>query len=230
MRWRARAGSIRAGSWRWGRSGSRSPMAWRGRERGLQPAARRGLRAGGAARAQATGAGDVPAYPRAQPALSHHAQDRRAQPDHRARREGGGVPPALPALLRRAADPGTAPDRHRARLGFRHQLSHRAGRHHRALYLVHLRRDRDAGEDPARDERAGHRRQPEGRRQPAELRDGEVFRRRDARGRPLRQRHGGLRGRGDQDQRVARLPQFRPVADHHHGACDRHGDGRDRGE
>jgi ABC-type transport system involved in Fe-S cluster assembly fused permease/ATPase subunit len=44
-----------------------------------------------------------------------------------------------------------------------------------------------AGEDPARDERAGHRRQPEGRRQPAELRDGEVFRRRTAGGRPLRQ-------------------------------------------
>jgi ABC-type bacteriocin/lantibiotic exporter with double-glycine peptidase domain len=27
------------------------------------------------------------------------------EPDHRARREGGGVPPALPAVLRRAADP-----------------------------------------------------------------------------------------------------------------------------
>jgi ATP-binding cassette, subfamily B, heavy metal transporter len=33
-----------------------------------------------------------------------------------------------------------------------------------------------------RDERAGHRRQPEGHRQPAELRDGEVFRGRAARG------------------------------------------------
>jgi ABC-type transport system involved in Fe-S cluster assembly fused permease/ATPase subunit len=40
---------------------------------------------------------------------------------------------------------------------------------------------------------------------------------------------GGLRSRGDQDQRLARLPQFRPVADHHHGACDRHGHGRDGG-
>jgi ABC-type transport system involved in Fe-S cluster assembly fused permease/ATPase subunit len=29
--------------------------------------------------------------------------------------------------------------------------------------------------------------------------------------------------------RLARLPQFRPVAHHHHGPCDRHGHGRDRG-
>jgi hypothetical protein len=123
-----------------------------------------------------------------------------------------------------------APDRHRARLGLRHHLPARAGRHHRALYLVHLRRDRDAGEDPARDERAGHRRQPEGRRQPAELRDGEVFRRRTREADRYDSAMAGLRGRRDQDQRLARLPQFRPVADHHHGACDRHGDGRDGGE
>ena len=34
-------------------------------------------------------------------------QDRRAEPDHGARREGGGVPAALPALFHRAADAGT---------------------------------------------------------------------------------------------------------------------------
>ena len=44
-------------------------------------------------------------------ALPHHPQDRRAQPDHRARGEGRRFPAALPAVLDRAAGAGTADDR-----------------------------------------------------------------------------------------------------------------------
>ena len=55
------------------------------------------------------------------------------------------------------------------RPGFRHLVPCRCRRHHRALYLVHLCGDRMAGENPQGDERPGHRRQPEGDRQSAEL-------------------------------------------------------------
>ena len=54
--------------------------------------------------------------------------------------------------------------------------------HRRALHVVHLLRDRLAHRHPPPDERQRHRRQHQGDRLAAQLRDGEVFRRRGARG------------------------------------------------
>ena len=58
----------------------------------------------------------------------------------------------------------------------------------RRLYRLYLLDHRLAHALPARDERAQHRSQHQGGRQPAELRDGQVFRQRGARGAPLRSR------------------------------------------
>ena len=153
------------------------------RERRLHPAPRRRLRAGGAGRPSQARPRELPARPCPQPALPHRAQDRRPQPHHRARGEGRRLPAALPALLHRAA-------RARAGAGGRHPLlrlrrlvPRRGGGHHLALRLVHDPRHRVAARHPRADERARYRRQPEGRRQPAELRDREVLQRRGARGR-----------------------------------------------
>jgi ABC-type multidrug transport system fused ATPase/permease subunit len=54
---------------------------------------------------------DLPAYPRAVAALSHHAQDRRVVAGHRARGEGGRVPAALHAVLDHSADRRAVADR-----------------------------------------------------------------------------------------------------------------------
>ena len=94
-----------------------------------------------------------------------------------------------------------------------------------ALRLVHLQGHRVAGEDPRGDERARHRRQPEGDRQPAELRDRQVLRRRGARGRALRRLDAGLRGGGDQDAGQPRLAEPRAEPDHHRRARRGDGDG-----
>jgi ABC-type transport system involved in Fe-S cluster assembly fused permease/ATPase subunit len=101
---------------------------------------------------------------------------------------------------------------------FRHHLPRRAGRHHRALYLVHLQGDRMAGEDPremnAQDTDANQKAIDSllnfetvkyfG----AEAREADRY---DAPWPATRKRRSR--------PRLARLPQFRPVADHHHGAC-----------
>ncbi len=147
----------------------------------LSAIARCHLRAGRTARAAGIGARDLRPYPRAQHALSHHAQDRRAQPDHGARRQGRRVPAALSAVQHRAPDHRTGDGRGGVLLSVRRLVSGRRGGDHRALCPFHLQGDRMAGEDPQADERPGHRRQPEGGRQPPEFRDGEVFQRRKAR-------------------------------------------------
>ena len=56
----------------------------------------------------------------------------------------------------------------------------------------------------------------EGGRQPAQLRDGQIFRQRGARGAPLRFLHGALREGGDPDLHLARRAQHRPGGDLHH--------------
>ena len=60
----------------------------------------------------------------------------------------------------------------------------------------------------------------------AQLRDGEVFRRRGARSRALRPCDGTLRGGERPGLRLARRAQCRPSRDLHHRACRRHGDVR----
>ena len=67
--------------------------------------------------------------------------------------------------------------------------------HGRALHVVHLYRDRMAHRHPPPDERQRHRRQHQGDQLAAQLRDGEIFRRRGARGAALRPLDGALRGR-----------------------------------
>ena len=67
-------------------------------------------------------------------------------------------------------------------------------------------------------ERIRHRRQHQGGRLAPQLRDGEVFRRRGARGRALRPLDGALRARLDADLHVARRAQLGPGGDLH----DRH--------
>ncbi len=87
-------------------------------------------------------------------------------------------------------------------------------------------RHRMAGEAAPRDERSGHRRQPEGDRQPAELRDGQVFQRRDARGRrAMTARCGSMRRRRSRPACRCRFLNIGQSVTHHHRACARHGDG-----
>ncbi len=105
-----------------------------------------------------------------------------SEPDHRARGEGRRLSVALHAVLDRAADPRTRDGRGHLRDAVRLAIHGGRAGHDRALRPVHLPGDRMARQDPARDERSGHRCQPEGDRQPAELRDGKVLRRRNARG------------------------------------------------
>ena len=86
-----------------------------------------------------------------------------------------------------------------------------------------------AGEAAQGDERPGYRREPEGDRFAAELRDGEVFRRRAARGRALRRRDGALPGGGAEDGLFAGVPERGAIGADHRRACRRDGDGGDRG-
>ena len=72
------------------------------RRRRLHPAPRRHLRPRRAAGAAADGDRDLPARARARAALPSRPADRRAQPDHRPRRQGRRRAAALPAVLGRA--------------------------------------------------------------------------------------------------------------------------------
>ena len=81
----------------------------------------------------------------------------------------------------------TGDDLHR---DVRRQLPRRAGRHDLALPLLHHQGLELAHLDPPRHERERHRRQLQGDRQPAQLRDGEVLRQRGDGGRPLRRVDG----------------------------------------
>ena len=103
--------------------------------------------------------------------------------------------------------------------------------HRRRLHDLHLSRHRMAHRHPPQDERQRHRRQRQGDRLAAQLRDGEIFQRRAARGRALRQVDGALRGRQRQGLYLARRAQCRAGGDLHLRARRRHGDVRlrDRG-
>ncbi len=68
---------------------------------------------------------------------------------------------------------------------------------------------------PPRHERIRHRGPCQGGRQPAQLRDGEIFRQRGSRRRAASILHGPLREGGDPDLHLARLSQYRPGGDLH---------------
>ena len=93
--------------------------------------------------------------------------------------------------------------------------------HGGVLYVVHLYRDRVADRHPPQDERERHRRQRQGDRLAAQLRDRQIFLRRDARGRALRPLDGALRGRQRQGLHVARRAQCRAGGDLHRRALRR---------
>ena len=153
------------------------------RRRRLHPAPRRHLRPGRPAGAAADGDRDLPARARARAALPPRAADRRAQPDHRPRRQGRRRAAALPAVLGGADAARAAAGRRDPLGGVRRLVPRRGRRDGRGLRLVHLPDDRVAGAGAGADERARHRRQPEGGRQPAELRDRQILQRRGARDR-----------------------------------------------
>ena len=99
------------------------------------------------------------------------------------------------------------------RLRLRLALCRGDRRHRLALHLVHRQGEQLAHLDPPRDERHRHRRQHQGDRLAAQLRDGQIFRQREDGGRALRPLDGALRGCRDQDLDLARLAEFRPGRD-----------------
>ena len=100
--------------------------------------------------------------------------------------------------------------------------------HGRGLHVLHLHRDRMADRDPPPDERFRHRGQHQGDQLAAQLRDGEVFRRRGARGAALRPFDGALRARQRQDLYVACGAQRRAGGDLHLRPDRDHADVRGR--
>ena len=97
-------------------------------------------------------------------------------------------------------------------------------RHGLALRLVHDPGERLAHHHPPRDERFRHRRAFQGDQLAAELRDGQIFRQRAARGGSLRPLHGALRARGGAHLDVARRAESRPGGDLRRRHGDLHGD------
>ena len=87
--------------------------------------------------------------------------------------------------------------------------------HRRGLHVLHLYRDRMADRDPPQDERFRHRGEHQGDRLAAQLRDGEIFQRREARGRTLRPLDGALRAPQREDLYLAGGAQHR-AGDHLH--------------
>ena len=189
-------------------------------------AARRRVRQGGDARGAAARDPHLRAHARAVAALSSRAQDRRA--DARA-----GARPQRHRDHRAHGHPATAADHRRGRADRGRavlpvRLALRAGDpgHRRALHVVHLSRDRVAHRHPPPHERQRQRRQHQGDRLAAQLRDGEIFRGRGARDQALRPLDGALREREREVLRVAERAQRRPGGDLHHRARGHHGDVR----
>ncbi len=131
------------------------------------------------------GAPDLRASAPAVAALPSRAQDRRADPRARARPQrhrGNGAPRPQPA---RAGDCRGGADDRRAALDLRLALCRDPGGDGDDLHGLHHQGDGVAHRHPPQHERERFRRQRQGHRLAAEFRDGEVFRRREARDRPL---------------------------------------------
>ncbi len=191
---------------------------------GADAIARRHFRQSGDERGAPPGHAHLRPYAHAVVALSSRAQDRRAHPRSRTRPQRHRDNRAHGALAAGADHRRAGPDRRRAAVPLRLALRRRHHDHGRALYVVHLSRHRMAHQHPPRDEFERHRRQRQGDRFAAQLRDGEIFLRRDARGPALRPLDGALRGGERQGLRLARRAQCRtgggvhPRPRRHHGA------------
>ena len=158
----------------------------------------------------------VPPHPCAVAALSSGAAHRRAGARRRARHRRHRVPAVVHAVQRRADDVRDPRSSARSCGGSTtgpsppSRLTTIV-----ALHRLHLLGDRLAGALSPRDERAQQRGQHQGGRQPAQLRDGQIFRQRGARGRALRPRalqaYEQRRGQERDDPGAA---QYRPGRDH----------------
>ena len=177
---------------------------------GLQRAALDHVRADRAADAAAYGHGGVPPRPRTQPALPSGAAHRADQPgagQRHARHPRVAVRRGLPdpAAVRRDRD-------HLRRAAERLQPGFR--RHHRgdsgALRLLPRDRVGTAAPPPAPRRRRGGGGARQGGGQPAELRDGQVFRQRAPYRRPLRRRASGGRAADRQRHDVAQPDRHPP--------------------
>ena len=144
--------------------------------------ARRALRRRGDERRAPPGAGGLRPPPQPVAALPSRAQDRRPHPRARARPQRDRDDRAHHHAHRRADGDRVRADPRRALRAVRHRLCRRRAGHDRGLSRLHLPRDELADVDPPLDERIRHRRQHQGDRLAAQLRDGEVLRRRGARG------------------------------------------------
>ena len=192
------------------------PLRRHARSHGFDPAgARRAVRRGGDERGASPRRRSLRSPPSIVAALSPRAQDRRTDADPRTRPQRHRDDHSHLDAGRRADDRRIRADRRRFSLFVR--LALRAGdqRHGDGLSRLHHDRDQLAHRHPPLDERKRHRRQHQGDRQPVEFRDGEVFRRRTARGGALRQVDGALRAPQRQNLRFARGAERRP-GDHLH--------------
>ncbi len=194
---------------------------------GLRRDARRGVRRRAAAHRPQGGAADLRASAPAVAALPPRPPDRRPvardRARHRRHRER-----AAPGGVQHPADPARGAAGHRASCGSMFDWRFAAGhvRARSSLYIaftfaftnwrVQFRRD---------DERDRQRGADQGDRQPAELRDGQVFRQRGARGAALRRRARALRARGGQKPGHAQHAQPRPGGDHRDRPRPGHADG-----
>ncbi len=115
--------------------------------------ARRHFRQSGDERGAPAGDAHLRAHASAVAALSSRAQDRRADARPRARPQRHRNHRAHGAAAARADHRRARPDRRRAAGPFRLALRRRHRRHGRALYVVHLCRDRVAHRHPPQDER-----------------------------------------------------------------------------
>ncbi|SCM70797.1 hypothetical protein KL86PLE_10283 [uncultured Pleomorphomonas sp.] len=162
-------------------------------------------------------------------ALSPAAAHRRPDPRHRSRRQGHRIDRPLHHPQRHADGAGIRPVGRRHRGELRPELSPGDRHHHLALRLVLDQLFRQAHRHPPPHERQRHRRQHQVGRQPAELRDGQVFRQREDGGGALRRRHGALRGGRQRDLVLAVLAQHGAGGDLHRRRRRVHGDVGPRG-
>ena len=139
---------------------------------GAHPVARRHFRQGGHERGAAAGDAHLRSYAHAVVALSSRAQDRRTDARSRTRPQRHRDHRAHGAAATGADRRRARPDRRRAAVPFRLALRCRDHDHGRALYVVHLSRHRMAHQHPPRDEFERHRRQCQGDRLAAQLRNG----------------------------------------------------------
>ena len=177
---------------------------------GADAMARRHFRQGGDERGAAACAAHLRAHAPSVTALPSRAQDRRPDAHPRTRAQRHRDHRAHGAAAAAADHRRTGFDRLGAAVPFRLALRGGDHDHRRALCRLHLLCHRVAHRHPPQDERQRQRRQHQGHRFAAQLRDGQIFLRRAARGQALRSLDGALRGRQRQGLYLAGGAQCRP--------------------